>query len=225
MEVGRRTNRAAHLVADERRGRHRPCQLVAQAAGHEADQAGCPRVVADDERSGPGARRCQCPRRVDGERRELAASLVDNLELRRQLLGARGILLEEERDRQLGVGDAAGSVDARHDAEAKVACRRVVRRLRGAAEQGTEPGVRRLRQLGQAEPDDGPALTGHRRHVGDRADGRDRGEAICRHAVSRQEGRCELVGEACTGEIGIGVVAVGSVRVDHGHRPRQRGGR
>ena len=51
MEVGRRPNRAANLVPDERRGRDRASEAVREAAGDEADEPRRPGIVADEQRA------------------------------------------------------------------------------------------------------------------------------------------------------------------------------
>ena len=76
-------------------------------------------------------------------------------------------------------------------------------------------------QLVQPEPDDGPALANHRRHVGDGADSGDRREPIGREPAPRKEGCRELVREPGTGQVGVRVGTVRPVRIHHRHGARQ----
>ena len=78
-----------------------------------------------------------------------------------------------------------------------------------------------VRQLLEAEPDDRPALAGHRREVGDRADGRHGGQPVGRHAVPVEQRGGELVRQPGAGEVRIGIGAVGTMRVDDRDGPRQ----
>ena len=92
VEVGRRPDRAANLVADERRCRDRTSEAVREAAGNEADEPGRPGVVADEQRARAALRGDEQAGRIDGLLRQLPATLVDRLELDGQLLGTRSDL-------------------------------------------------------------------------------------------------------------------------------------
>ena len=81
------------------------------------------------------------------------------------------------------------------------------------------------RQLLEAEPDDRPALAGHRREVRDGADGRDGRQSIGRDAVPLEQRGGELVRQTGAGEVGIGIGAIGAMRVDDRGGPRQDGAR
>ena len=91
--------------------------------------------------------------------------------------------------------------------------------------QRAQAGVRRRRQLLEAEPDDRAALAGHRREVRDGADGRHGGQPIGRDAVPLEQRGGELVRQTGPGEVGIGIGAVGPMRVDDRGCPRQDGAR
>ena len=125
-------------------------------------------------------------------------------------------------DRQLGVGDPTRGVDARHDAEGEVARGRLRRHVAAARQERAKPGVRGRGQLVEAEPDDRAALAGHRRQVGDRADGRHGRQARRPAAPCRvEQRRGELVRQPGAGEVRIGVGAVGPMRVDDRDGARQ----
>ena len=110
-----------------------------------------------------------------------------------------------------------------HDPEGEIAGRRLRRHVATAREQRAEAGVRGRRQLLEAEPDDRAALAGHRCEVRDRADGRHGRQPIGRDAVPLEQRRGELVRQTGAGEVGIGIGAVGTMRVDDRGCPRQDG--
>ena len=85
--------------------------------------------------------------------------------------------------------------------------------------------MRGASQLVQPEPDDGAALAGHRRHVGDGADGGHCREPVGRKRVPGKERCRELVRQSGTGQVGVRVGTVRPVRIHHRHGARQDGRR
>ncbi len=193
VEVGRRPDRAANLVADQRRGRHRASEAVREATGDEADEPRRPGVVADEQGARPKVRGDERARRIDGLLRQLPATFVHGLELDRQLFCADRILLEHQGDGQLGIGDPTRGVDAGHDSEGEIAGGRLRRHVAAARQERAKARVRGRGQLLQAEPDDRAALAGHRCHVRDRPDGRHGRQPVGRHAVPVEQRGGELV--------------------------------
>ena len=121
VKVDRCAHGAANLVAHEGGGDHRTGQVVGKTACDEPEQAGRPGVVADDERCLAGDRLGQQTSGVDRHLRHLPPPFMDQLELVGHRLGARRICLEQQRHRHFSIGDPAGRVDARHDAEGEIA--------------------------------------------------------------------------------------------------------
>ena len=128
---------------------------------------------------------------------------------------------DQEVEGQLGVGDPACGVEPRHDAEPHVAGRRMSRIVRRTGDEAAKPGMRGHRQLGQAEPDDGPALPVHRSHVRDRAHHAERGQVRDGPPAPGEQRRGEAEREPGAGQVRVGVGAVGPVRIHDGHGGRQ----
>ena len=139
-------------------------------------------------------------------------------------LGGDRVLLEEERDRQLGVVDAARGVDPWRDAERQIARGRPFRSLGGARQQRPQPRPLAACELVQPQPNDRPALPGHRRHVGDRADRRDPGQIGNDDAATRDQGGRHLVGDAGARQVRVRICAVRALRIDDRQGARQRTG-
>ena len=135
------THGTTHLRTDESGRDNGASQLVRETARHEAEQAGRPGVVPQQERELARRRGRRDAGAIDRHLRHLAPLLVDGLELVGELRRALDIGLEQERHRQLGIRDPSRGIDARHDAVCQVARRRLVRRLARAGEQGAEAGV------------------------------------------------------------------------------------
>ena len=152
-------------------------------------------------------------------------SSVDRLERVRDPLRLGRIVLEQQRHRELGVGDATGGVEPRRDAEREVPCAGLRGRLGRARKQGTKPGLevtasssRPSRTMARLSPVIGAMsaivpIAATPAEVGGRL------------PAAREQRGCQLEGEAGAGQVGIGVGAVGTVRIDHRHRERQRAGR
>ncbi len=222
VEVGGRAHRATDLRLDECRGRHRTPELIGQAPGHQAEQTGRPSVVSQGNRStrerslgGEGAGG------GNGGLGQLASPKVHRLELVQQPFRRCRIALHQQVQRQLGVGNAPCSVQARHDPEPDVAVGGVGRVGAGSTEQALQPVVPGGGQLVQPHANDHTALPGHGRHIGDRPEGGHRSEVRHRDPVPRDERGCQPVRDPGPGQIRIGVDAVRTMGVDHGHRRRQ----
>ena len=186
------------------------------------EQAGRPGVVPEGDRSGRerGLGR-QGAGGGDGRLGQLASPKVHRLELVQQPFRRCRIALHQQVQRQLGIGNAPGGVQARHDPEPDVAVGGMGGVGAGSPEQALQPGVAGRRQLVQPQPNDHPAFPGHGRHVGDRPEGGHRGEVRHRDPVPRDERRGEPICNPGPGEIRIGVDAVRAMGVDHGHRGRE----
>jgi hypothetical protein len=228
VEVGRRPHGAAELVLGGADDRDRPRQLVRQPAGDEADEPGLPRVVAEDERPGPGGERCPGggpPRLGERGRGELPSANVNRLERIRQPVRLVRIVRHEQRHGQLGLGDAARRVDPRCDRIRQVSSRWRRRIRHGARHQRPQAGPGRGGQLTNPEQDDRPRLPRHRREVGHGPDCRDAGKVRGPASGAAQERRGQPVGEARSGEVLIGIAAVSAMGIDDRHRRRQHGSR
>ena len=184
VEVGRGAHRSAHLLAHERGGATGRASVVGQAARRRARAGRAPRRRR-------GGRAARSPGIASASRR--AASTATFVISRRRSWtssssaassSARdGSVSSSSDDRELGIGDPAGRVDARHDAEGEVARGRLLRAPRSErASRARSPACGVRASSSRPEPDDRPALAGHRRDVGDGADGGHRRQALARRA-------------------------------------------
>jgi hypothetical protein len=171
-----------------------------QRAGDQAHHAGVPGVVGDDDRRRIG---------VDLRQGALQHGVLDAAPFAVVVVEAGGdrerpLLVRdaEQFERQFRLAEAAGSVEARREAERHVPGGRRLPQAR-QRQRRADARPRRVGEALEPEPDQGAVLAEEGRDVGDRADRRQVGEldrvGEPEAAVHRPE---QVVGDAGAGELG-----------------------
>ncbi len=218
---------ALALVTVERDDAGRPAVILHQPRRGEPDDAGLPRRIGDDGRPRVGIGGRRLPGAAHDIVREPLPLEVALLELVGEGLRFLGFLGEQEPQRVGRIGDPAGRVQSRAEAEPDVRRADPPELQPGAIREGAHAGDRRAIERGQTRGDDGSVLSAERHHV---SHGRERAELqelVLLHRVREiaEQRLREPQRDARAGELLVVGDVTGPARVHQGVRLRKDGRR
>ena len=216
VDRAHRASRAACDVALDGEKQRGHVVAVDDAARHDTLDTLVPALAAHDDDAAARIRLAHAGERILGERGlDVAALLVDGLELRGEPPGLHGVALEQQVEREGGVGHAPGGVEARMSENERPSAVMVARSARASAASAMKPGraVARMCAMPSATSARFSGRERHhirhgaeRRHLGQTAPEIGGAAALSQrlHELERHAGTGELARGALGRELGVG---------------------